>query len=158
ATGAGATNTWSGPITLFGDTDPLNAIGFGVDANSTFIIAGNITADSSFAGRINMRGNNTGTGIITGKVLLSSATSQFVVDDGSTWTIRSTGNTWATNLFAGNSTLQVGAHNALPIASTLLLGNGAANRLDLAGFNQQIAGLDTTGVNIINSSTTADST
>jgi fibronectin-binding autotransporter adhesin len=158
ATGAGVTNTWAGPITLTGDLDPLNAIGFGVDANSVFIISGNVTGDSSFAGRINMRGNATGVGIITSTLTLSPVSGQIVVDDASTWVVTSTGNTWATNIFAGGSTLRVGANNALPTASVLSLGNGTANRFDLGGFNQQLAGLDVTGVNITNTSTSADST
>jgi autotransporter-associated beta strand protein len=158
ATGAGTTNIWSGPITLTGDLDPFNAVGFGVDANSVFVLSGNVTTDSSFAGRVNMRGSATGVGIITGTFTLSTATASFVVDDGSTWIVTSTGNTWATNFFAGNSTLRVGANNALPTASSLFLGNGTANRLDLGGFNQQLASLDVAGVNLTNSSTTADST
>ncbi|HYG24697.1 MAG TPA: autotransporter-associated beta strand repeat-containing protein [Verrucomicrobiae bacterium] len=150
-TGAGVTNVWSGPITLTGDSDPGNQVGFGVDANSTFVISGNVTADASFPGKINIRGNGTGTGILSGTVALAPE-GQIQVDDGATWVIASTGNTWGTSRIV-NGTLRLGANNALPTASVIT----DNSRFDLAGFNQAIAGLSA-GVAITNSSLVADST
>jgi hypothetical protein len=158
-TGAGLTNTWAGPVTLFGDSDPGNNLGFGVDANSTFLITGNVTADSTFTGKLLMRGSATGVGIITGTLALNPSTGQIQPDDGSTWIFTSSANTWLTTIFAGSSTIRLGINNALPIGTLLTIGNGAANRLDLAGFNQQVAGLEMgPGLLITNTSSSADST
>ena len=159
-TGAGVTNTWAGPVTLTGDSAGSgNVIGFGVDANSTFVISGNVTSDSTFlGGKLLIRGNASGVGYFLGTVALDPAAGQIQVDDGSTWVFASSANTWLTTIFANNSTIRLGANNALPTASVLALGSGTANRLDLAGFNQQLAGMDAAAINITNSSTSADST
>ncbi len=149
--GGAGTNAWTGPITITGDYDPGNQIGFGADANATFIIAGNVTADPSFIGKINIRGNATGVGILSGIVTLAPE-GQIQVDDGATWVVASTGNTWGTNRIV-SGTLQLGANNALPVASVITDGS----RFDLAGFNQTIAGLNAS-VTITNSSEVADST
>ncbi|HEU5071721.1 MAG TPA: autotransporter-associated beta strand repeat-containing protein [Verrucomicrobiae bacterium] len=153
-TGVGVTNIWAGAVKISGDGLGLeaNQVGFGVDANSTFIINGPITTDGTFAGgKINIRGNSTGVGIIAGTMTLA-ADGQIQVDDGSTWIVSSTGNTWGTNRVV-NGTLKLGANNALPTASVIT----DNSRFDLAGFNQTIAGLNS-GCTINNSSTTADAT
>jgi autotransporter-associated beta strand protein len=159
-TGANLTNTWAGTVTLFGDGSSANNLGFGADANSTFVISGNVTADSSFTGKLLMRGNATGTGIISGTLTLNASTGQIQTDDGSTWIFTSNANTWTTNIVSGSSTMKLGINNALPTGSYCIVGNGAANRLDLAGFNQQLAGLDIAagGILITNSSPGSDST
>lgn len=157
-TGAGQTNVWNGPVTLVGDASVGSIIGFAADANSTLVVNGVVTADSSFAGKLLLRGSGTGVGMLNNAMALNATSGQVQVDDGSTWIFSSTANTWATNVFAGNSTMKLGANNGLPTASVLLLGNSSNNRLDLAGFSQQLAGLNVSGVNIINSSPTSDST
>ncbi|TAK95168.1 MAG: hypothetical protein EPO07_15725, partial [Verrucomicrobia bacterium] len=160
-TGAGLTNIWNGPVSLTGDSSASgNVINWGADANSTFVINGNVTSDSTFlGGKLLVRGNATGTGILAGAVTLDPANGMFQIDDGSTWILNSSANTWLTTIFAGSSTIRLGANNALPTATLLTIGNGAANRLDLSGFNQQVAGLEMgPGLNITNSSTSADST
>jgi autotransporter-associated beta strand protein len=145
STGAGVTNTWNGPVSLNGDFDLGNTIGFGVDANNTFVINGTITAEASFPGKLLVRGNAAGTGYLNGNILLAPGTGQFQVDDGSTWVLSGPGNTWLTTIFAGNGTLRLGVHNGLPAGTVLTVGNGTANRLDLAGFNQHVGNLDIPG-------------
>ena len=161
-TGAGVTNTWAGTVTLLGDGSDLNNLGFGVDANTTFVIGGNVTADSTFPGKVLMRGNNTGLGIISGSVTLNAITGQVQVDDGTTWVFANSANVWATNIFANSSNMRLGVNNGLPAASVILTLSGNNNRLDLAGFNQQVAGMEVPGgglsMTITNSSASADST
>src|SRR5262249_28398475 len=79
---------------------------------------------------------------------------------GSTWIFTSSANTWTTNILSGSSTIRLGVNNALPTSSYTLVGNGTGNRLDLAGFNQQLAGLDIAacGILITNRSSSSDST
>jgi hypothetical protein len=90
---------------------------------------------------------------------LNPSTGQIQTDDGSTWVFTSPANTWLTTIFAGSSTIRLGVNNALPVATLLNVGNGAANRLDLAGFNQQVGGMEIgTGLAITNSSSVTDST
>jgi hypothetical protein len=158
-TGAGVTNIWNGNVTLNGDFSPANNIGFGIDANSTLIINGNVTADASFPGKLLVRGNNTGLGIIAGTLALNPTSGQLHADDGATWVLSGTGNTWATNVFANSSQLRLGVNNGLSTSSGVLVASGGNNRIDLAGFNQQLAAMETgPGLNIYNSSATTDST
>lgn len=163
-TGAGVTNTWAGAVTLLGDTDPGNFIGLGAENNSTLLISGNVTADSSFAGRFFLRGNgsgggSTGTGIIAGTIALNPTTGSIQAEDGSTWILASSGHTWVTTFFANSSRLILGANNALPVGSAITINSGANNRLDLNGFNQSLSTLEmAVGLNITNSSSSGDST
>jgi autotransporter-associated beta strand protein len=153
-TGVGVTNVWAGTITISGDSSGVeaNQVGFGVDASSTFVISGPVTTDGTFpGGKINIRGNSTGVGILAGQVTLAP-NGQIQVDDGSTWIVASTGNTWGTNRIV-NGTLKLGANDALPTASYVT----DNSRFDLAGYNQTIAGLNS-GCTITNSSATSDST
>ena len=162
-TGGSVTNTWAGTVLLTGDSTGLgNVIGFGVDANSTLVISGNISSDSTFlGGKFLVRGgNSTSVGYLLGSVALDPAAGMFQVDDGTTWTLASSANTWLTTIFAGSSTLRLGVNNALPTSTIFQVGNGTGNRLDLAGFSQQIAGFDPTtaaGLTITNTSTSRDS-
>lgn len=159
-TGTGVTNVWAGSITLFGDGNVGNNLGFGVDAGSTLVLGGTVLADGSFPGKLLMRGNATGTGIVNGQVLLNASTGQIQTDDGSTWIFTAAGNTWATNIFAGSSAVKLGVNNALPTGVALMVGNGTANKLDLSGFSQQVSMMDIPGGGLIitNSSASADST
>ena len=158
-TGPGVTNIWNGTVTLTGDFSAANNIGFGMDANSTFIINGNVTADASFPGKLLVRGNNTGLGILAGTVALDAATGQFHLDDGATWVLSGAGNTWATNVFANSSQLRLGINNGLPTASGIIIASGGNNRIDLNGYNQQLGAMETgPGLNIYNSSAATDST
>jgi fibronectin-binding autotransporter adhesin len=158
-TGAGVTNIWAGPVILNGDGDPASFLGFGADAGSTFIISGNVTAPT-FAGKLLVRGSATGVGHLLGSVALNASTGGIQVDDGSTWVIGSAANTWATTVFAGSSTIQLAVNNGLPTSTVLTVGNGLANRFDLAGFNQQVADMNIPGGGLLitNSSATFDST
>jgi autotransporter-associated beta strand protein len=162
----GGTNLWLGPVTLFGDSSTADVIGLGVDNNSGFVVS-NVTADATFPGKLILRGTGggtgstvTGLGFINGNILLDPANGQLQVDDGTTWVLAGASNIWFTTIISGNSTLRLGAKNAVATNSTIIVGNGTVNRLDLAGFNQVLGGLNVTGpaIGIINSSTSSDST
>ena len=152
AVGAGS---WNGPITLNGDgtASPGDQIAF-LGSPGLLTIGGNVTG-VNFPGTLQLRG---GAGAISGTLNLGAgATLQ--VNDGVTWTINSSGNTWGLSQIA-NGTMAIGQHNALPTTTTVNFGAAGNGTLDLGGFNQQVAGLVIAGgVNVItNSSATTDST
>ncbi len=154
-------NSLNGPIFCSGDgLVQVNGSGVG-----EFTVASSINANPAdavqFNGQLFLRG--TGVGKLTGQVTLPGA---FVnKTDAGSWTISSTGNSWSsTSLAVG--LLRVGADNALPTTVALQMGQNVVNSaLDLGGFNQQIATLNsaagtpspTNSIVIGNSSTTSDS-
>ncbi len=154
------TNSLNGPILCSGNyAIQLNGSGVG-----EFVVAGAISVDPGdpnqfVGGQLLLRG--TGVGKLSGTVNLPSSFVNKV--DAGIWTISSTGNTWGSTAF-NVGVLRVGADNALPTGLTLQMGQSSQTAiLDLAGFNQQIAKLNTalglsSSINIIaNSSTTLDS-
>ncbi len=151
--GSGGSAIINGPIVLDGSW--VN--NFYADDTAQFVINGNISADPSFNGVVFLRGN-LGSGTINGTMNLPGIAVNKT--DTGTWTINSTGNDWGATAIAVG-TLRIGAHNALPTTLSINMGQASARSvLDLAGFNQRIAGLsDVAGTRIItNSSATADST
>jgi len=160
----GVTNVWAGPIAFTGYEGTIN---FGTEPGAVFVIAGPITNDT-FTGVLIIRGFGGGgtsgagcTGIITAPIKLDPTMARVSVDDGSTWIIASTGNSYATNNIT-SGVLKLGAHNALPTSCALVFGIGGAQAetFDLAGFNQQLGAIDTLSITariIGNSSTTSDS-
>ena len=160
---AAGASSWNGPITLVGDNtvSPGDQLAF-AGSGGALTIGGNITG-VNFPGTLQLRGDGNGGGVggsILGTISLAgNATVQ--VNDGVSWTIASTGNSWGISEIA-RGTLQIGQNNALPTGTTVRFGGGAAGNsiLDLAGFNQQVAALVSAGnVELVgNSSTTSDST
>jgi autotransporter-associated beta strand protein len=158
---AAGASSWNGPITLVGDNSPSpnDQLAF-AGSGGALTIGGNITG-VNFPGTLQLRGdgNNAGVGgSILGTISLAgNATVQ--VNDGVTWAITSTGNSWGISEIA-RGTLQIGQNNALPIGTSVKMGAAGNANLDLAGFSQQIAALtNVLSIDIIgNSSTTSDST
>ncbi len=152
---ANGTSSWNGPINLNGD----GTIAFG---GTSPLSVGGAVGSSSFTGTLQLRGNGGGGGggSISGVMTLSPA-SVVQINDGVTWIVSSTGNTWGTSQIA-NGTLQVGHNNALPVNTTVQLGAAGNGILDLGGFSQQIGGLSTAGTatnqTIGSSSTSSDAT
>jgi len=116
-------NTWTGPIVLGADNARFAAAN-----SSTLALSGVISAVNPNYG-LTIRSDNGGTGVVL---------------------INGTANTYSnTTVLVG--TLQIGANNALPTGGIVTLGNGSSQGFalfDLAGYNQQIAGLQDPGVNI----------
>ncbi len=199
-TGTGGANTLSSPITItnFG-AFPINFDSAG-GAGNPFTVSGNITDfDGGYFGIITLRGASGG--ILSSKVTTPSARLDLLQSaDNVVWTITSTDNSWtetsilsaagplvggANQGFSGCK-LIIGANDALPTAAKIIWrsnnNNVAGAMIDLAGFNQTVAGLDKPFVNasqplpvptpplppnppvpnsiptITNSSTTSDST
>jgi hypothetical protein len=114
-----------------------------------------------FSGSLYVRG--AGNGTLSGTVNLPNA--NFIRTDAGTFTISSTGNSWAGTLIAVGG-LRLGIDNALPTSIPFSIGQGAGVNavLDLNGHSQQLPGVTSVhGANvnapiIASSSTTADST
>ncbi len=117
--GSGATAEWAGPVILGGGVaGDGNRIG--AQANGTLKISGPITNGSIGDLYISADG-------LTGKVIVSGA------------------NTYSGQSAIIRGTLQLGANNSLPVGTVLNVhsASGVTDRsvFDLAGYNQQVAGL-----------------
>ncbi len=164
-TGTGGANTLSSPITItnFG-AFPINFDSAG-GAGNTFTVSGDITDfDGGYFGIVTLRGASGG--ILSSKVTTPSARLDLLqTADNVVWTITSTDNNWtetsilsaagplvggANQGFSGCS-LVIGADNALPTAAKIIWRNNnnnvASATIDLAGFNQTVAGLEKPGIN-----------
>ena len=140
-----STNILNGPIVV-GSSGTIPFL----TANSELDINGSVSGPA-FTGSVLLRGT-TGVGHVYGAVNLPSGAVNKT--DSGLWIIHSTGNSWVSSSVA-SGTLRLAANNALPTGVTLAV----AAKLDLAGFNQQIAAFTGTGTGTItNSSTTSDST
>lgn len=116
---AGATATWAGPV-AFNSADARIGSGIG----GKLILAG-VIGNGSF-GNLNIGAGSGGTGTVV---------------------VSGTANTYTglTNVIRG--TLELGANDALPVGTTLDIDNTSAaetSTVDLAGFNQTVAGLQRT--------------
>ena len=136
----GTSNTWSGPIALGSDGARIGALG------GALTVSGVISSGANFWGPIVRCPND-----VSGTIILAA------------------NNTWLGNTWIRCGTIKLGINNALPITSVLQLGLNASpfqpavtNAVfDLAGFNQQIAGLldsGTDNVHVVTNSLGTQST
>jgi autotransporter-associated beta strand protein len=171
---AAGASSWNGPVTINGDgaASPGDQVSFH-GSGGFLTVNGNITSVNFDGGTLQLRGDGTGSGsavnvttngfggVINGTISLGAGTLQ--VNDGVTWTINSTGNTWGNSQIAKGK-LRIGADNALPAGTTVRFSETPGNAiLDLNGFNQTVAALtvfnNATALAIItNGSATSDST
>ncbi|MGV3532714.1 MAG: beta strand repeat-containing protein [Chthoniobacteraceae bacterium] len=150
----GVGSHWQGDVVLAGSLH--NAI-YANSNDGAFTISGDVSggAGSVFL----LRG--IGLGIVTGNIDVPIPLTK---TERGNWTITTTGNSWtSTDILDGQIT--VGIDNALPVANVVLgQASGTNGRLELNGFDQEVAGISTnaasTGTNHIirNSSTTSAST
>jgi autotransporter-associated beta strand protein len=147
---ASGTNSWNGPIVL-GFGDGISALAADA-ANAELDVNGPISSGTSI-NQLTLRGTG-GRGFVNGTITMPNG--QVNKTDSSTWTISSTGNSWVSTDIAAGS-LRMGANNIFP--STAFVNFTAPANLDLAGYSQQIAGLNGTNAAFIvgSSSTNSDS-
>jgi fibronectin-binding autotransporter adhesin len=149
------TSTINGPITLTGNAGAVVQF---QPSNGTLTLNGNITESTpgSFGTVANpgvvffRSGGNT---VINGTINLPTALISRV-DNGGTTTINSTGNVWQATDVRSDSTLRLGATNALPIGATLTIGqatDGASSIFEMNGFDQTVNGLISIAGNANNS-------
>ena len=125
----------AGPITVKGTSIAQVSI-----ASGSLTLNGPITEGlGGFTGTLFLRGNSVG--FVNNTITLPTGTVSKT--DGGTWTINSTGNSWATTSVVSTGILRLGANNALPISAGLSIGqgDGSSSLLDLNGFNQEVASL-----------------
>lgn len=131
------TNTWSGPIAFTADS---NTVGLTSDAG-LMIVDGDIRGTASNGASFFLRGG--AAGVIAGNLSVTGAL--FKTDDGS-WTIGAPGKTYDwSSVSIARGTLRMADTNLLSPLQPVTMGEAAQNtaRLDLNGFNQTIAGLQT---------------
>jgi autotransporter-associated beta strand protein len=146
----GSGGSWNGPVIVNGDGAAVEANGNGGDffqisapGGAIGTINGNITAPTNgpqnFNGQIDIRGVNSH-GVVNGSIRFGGGASMGP-NDGAVWTLNSPSNTWGQS-GVGNGQFTLGVNNALP-ATVALEGGGSSTVgiLDLAGYNQQVAGL-----------------
>lgn len=152
--------TWNGPITLRGDGTTNEVISFSANA-SPFTINGDVTATlaDNFGGQVGFSGNANIAGIMNGHFFLNT-NADFLCNI-SSWTINSSGNSSQVVWVLGGR-LMPGVDNALPGNVPWIIGSGTNIAVfDLAGHNQQLAGLTNnsgTGAAIITNSSPVLST
>ncbi len=157
-------NTLSSPITI--DNGGTNGMNFSSDggAGNPFTVSGAITAPD-FAGAFALRGVSGG--LFSSPVAAPSAVFELLQTAANTiWTVNSPGSTWSITRFTMNANglagaevgfpggkLTLGANDALCTTARVQWNNAnnniAGGTLDLAGFNQTVAGLDKPGVNLV---------
>jgi len=157
-------NTLSSPITI--DNGGTNGMNFSSDGGvgNPFTVSGAITAPD-FAGAFALRGVSGG--LFSSPVTAPSAVFEFLQTAANTiWTVNSPGSTWSITRFTMNANglagaevgfpggkLTLGANDALCTTARVQWNNAnnsiAGGTLDLAGFNQTVAGLDKPGVNLV---------
>lgn len=123
--------------------------------NGTINFSGNYYNKIISDGTINVQGtiNGSGSGYVflylggsgTNNIMyskISLGNIHILKDGGGTWTINSTGNTWAATC-VNHGTLKNGASNCLPTSTILVVGVQDANNAtyDMNGFNQTLAGI-----------------
>ena len=154
-------NTFSGPLTLTGASGNIFIVSNGGASGSTFALTNSISGGSGYTGNFSFRGTSGALGSVSAQITLPGAT----IDNngGTNWTISSTGNSWKTTEFLTAGYFVLGANNALATGAPLWWSStGATGGLDLAGYNQSVAGLTTiaggTAGTITNNSASSPST
>lgn len=160
--GDATTNAVNGPVRIGSGGGLIQFNGLSTGAGLLQIngnIANHPDNATPFAGSVYLRG--AGNGMLTGSINLPEA--NCIRTDAGTFTVASTGNSWAGTLIAVGR-LRLGANNALPnVAFSIGQGSGVNAILDLNGFDQTLPGLTSVHVAnpnlpiIANSSTTSDS-
>jgi autotransporter-associated beta strand protein len=156
--GTSGANTLSSPLTI--DEGGSNAISFDAAGGpgNTFTVSGAITAPD-YTGEFILRGVSGG--ILSSTVSAPNATLTLLQSaDNVVWTVSGSGSTWGTtrilsaagplvggaNQGFSGTRLILGANNALATTASILWANNNNNlsggTIDLAGFNQTVAGLD----------------
>jgi autotransporter-associated beta strand protein len=163
STATDASITLSGPITITGAGNNgiilNNGLSGDIGIGSTLLVNSTITATEGYTGGLSLRGSVNNVGTLAGVVNapLMNVSLRFHTN----WTVSSTGNNWALTEFGGETgNFVLGADDALATSARVKWGSSGTNALDLAGFNQTVAGLETvnSGALVGNSSTTSDST
>jgi autotransporter-associated beta strand protein len=155
-------NTLAGPITIASVSTFTNHLYFqnAGDPGTVFTVGGAIDGPT-FPGSISLRGASNALGVVAGQVTINSG---FQINGSATWTVASTSNTWTQTIIQGaNGSLMLGTNDALATGARVTWDSRTAGALDLAGYNQTVAGLECANVptypalGVGNSSTTSDS-
>jgi autotransporter-associated beta strand protein len=140
STGTG-NNALNGGITITGAGSNHLAISNNQTSGS-LTISGGING-ATYAGNVSLRGSLAGpNGFINGAVTIASEFQQNGTTD---WVVNCPGSTWTNTRLMGAGGIILGADDALATSAKVLwtAGTGA---VDLAGFNQTVAGLDAAAV------------
>ncbi|MGN6644494.1 MAG: beta strand repeat-containing protein, partial [Verrucomicrobiota bacterium] len=151
-------NTLSGPITITGAGNNHLYFNNSGDPGSLLAISNSISGPAHTGG-ISFRGLAGNYGLVAGQVNIAGV---FQLNGAATWTVASTNNSWTTTIIQGaNGGFTLGDNDALATTAKVNWGNDTSGALDLAGFNQTIAGLDCAVTpnkpTVGNSSTNSDS-
>lgn len=158
-TGSGGANTLSSPIEILNAGANPTSFESAGGAGNLFTVSGTITADPSYTADINLRGSSGG--IFSSTVNAPGATlTLLAAANNVVWTVSGSGSDYGlTKILSGTGPLVDGANQGFsgikliignndaldPTARILWANNNnnlAGGTIDLAGFNQTVAGLD----------------
>ena len=127
--------TWNGTITLQGGTSTNGSTELANDTgNGPLTVAGTVNGSITNNGSLTLRGIGV-TNVLSAGVSIGST--PVVKTDTGAWRITSSGNTWGTTTIS-SGTLEIGANNALPDASSITM--AASTKLDLMGTSSDAVG------------------
>jgi fibronectin-binding autotransporter adhesin len=133
-------HTLSGPIDVSSDT---NLAHFWSDGAGSITVSGDITGTMTNGAWFFVRGNSSSANNrLTGNINLAGTLAK---TDGGTWLVGAPGKTYNwTDTVVAVGTLKMGLADALPSATTVIMGNStgpSTGILDLNGFNQTVGGI-----------------
>lgn len=125
-------------------------------SGNNLTISGNISGTTT--GVQSFRGVAGSTGTISGIINVPNTT--IIVDTNGTWTINSTGHTYIATWFGSNGKFILGVDNGFCTSARLYWVTASSGVCDLNGYNQTVAGLESTATtlgNITNNSLISNS-
>ena len=142
STGTG-NNSLTGGITITGAI--ANAILFANNQSSGNLTVSGGISGASYNSVISLRGSQAGNvGFLNGAVTLAS-TAQFDNNGTTSWTLNTAGSTWGQTYVRSSGNLILGANDALATSARVVFDVATSTGgVDLNGFNQTVAGIETT--------------
>ena len=142
STGTG-NNALTGGITVTGAGNTFMAFS-NEQSSGNLTISGGITATGGFTGGFGLRGTLAGnTGFVNGAVNTPGSFTYFGINGATTWTLNTAGSSYGLFSIQNTGSARLGVNDAIATnAYVTWTSNSTTGALDLNGFNQSVAGLD----------------
>lgn len=136
-------NSLTGGITITGAG--ANSIFFSNEQSSGNLTVSGGISGASYANQLSLRGTQAGNvGFLNGAVTLASG-ALFDNNGATSWTLNTAGSTWGTTYVRSTGNLILGVNDALATGARVTFDQATSTGgIDLNGFNQTVAGIETT--------------